>query len=237
MSGAVTVVITKDKIVHLDAVGLSDIAGRQPMQADNLFWLASMTKPVTAVAILMLQDEGKLKLSDPVWKYIPEFSGLGTPSGKPANFTIEQIMTHTSGLGEANSAAALNAKTLAGLIPLFISSPMQFEPGSKWSYCQSGINTAARIVEIVSDMSFDQFVQTRILDPLGMNNTTFYPDQKPALLKVTGYTKNKNGGALEAVALPSNVGREGVPPLGNAGLFLPALIMQGFARCSLMGFP
>ena len=82
LSGAVTVVVTKDKVLHLDATGLADIAAKKPMSPDSLFWIASMTKPVTAVAVLMLQDEGKLKVTDPVAKYIPEFAGLKTPSGQ-----------------------------------------------------------------------------------------------------------------------------------------------------------
>src|SRR5262249_39004982 len=110
ISGAVTVVVTKDKILHSDGTGLADIAQKQPMSQDSLFWIASMTKPVTAVAILMLQDEGKLKVGDPVEKYIPEFAGLKTPSGKPANLTLAQILTHTSGLGEAPREAAAQAR-------------------------------------------------------------------------------------------------------------------------------
>jgi CubicO group peptidase (beta-lactamase class C family) len=219
MSGAVTVVVTRDKIVHLDAVGLSDISRKEPMQPNSIFWIASMTKPITAVSILMLQDEGKLKITDQVAKYIPEFKGLRTPSGKLANLTINQILTHTSGLGEADPDKALRTKTLSDLIPLYLSVPMQYEPGAKWQYTQSGINVASRIVEVVSGMSFDKFVQKRIFDPLGMTNTTFYPSQKPSALRVTGYTKNKTTGILESVPLPSGFGIDGLPPLGNGGLF------------------
>ncbi len=219
MSGAVTVVISRNKIVHLDAIGLADISRKEPMQTTSMFWLASMTKPVTAAAILMLQDDGKLKITDLVMKYIPAFAGLRTPSGQLANLTISQILTHTSGLGEANPDAALKAKTLSDLIPLYLSVPMKYEPGTEWRYTQSGINVASHIVEVASGMSFDKFVQKRIFDPLGMTNTTFYPTQNPNALRVTGYSKNKNTGIPEAVPLPSNVGIEGLPPLGNAGLF------------------
>ena len=155
VSGVVTVVATREKVVHCEATGLADIAHNEPMRPDTLFWIASMTKPVSAVALLMLQDEGKLNVTDPVAKFIPEFSGLKTPSGKPANLTISQLMTHTSGLGEAGRSAASQAKTLADLIPAFLATPMQFEPGAQWRYTQSGINTAARIVEIASGMPFD----------------------------------------------------------------------------------
>jgi CubicO group peptidase (beta-lactamase class C family) len=219
VSGAVTVVATKDKFVHRQAIGVSDIAKATPMRPDTLFWIASMTKPITAVAVLMLQDEGKLNVTDPVAKFIPEFAALKTPSGQAANLTIAQLMTHTSGLGEADRAAAAEAHTLADLIPLFLAAPMQFEPGSQWRYTQSGINTAARIVEIACGMSFDLFVQKRILDPLGMKDTTFYPSRKPSLHLVVANTKNRSSGALEAVPPRGPIGLEGHPPLGNGGLF------------------
>src|ERR1700743_394397 len=118
-----------------------------------------MTKPITATAVLMLQDEGKLKVSDPVAKYLPEFANLKTPSGKPANLTITQIMTHTSGLGEASDAAVLSAKTLADLMPMYLAVPMQYEPGTQWKYTQSAINVAAHIIEVASGMRYEQFVE------------------------------------------------------------------------------
>jgi len=105
ISGAVTAVVTKDKVLALDTVGLADIARKKPMRSDTLFWIASMTKPITAVSILMLQDEGKLNVTDPVEKFIPEFAALKTPTGLPAHITIEQILTHTSGLGEGDTTA------------------------------------------------------------------------------------------------------------------------------------
>jgi len=217
--GAVTVVVTKDQLLHLDAMGLSDISSNEPMQPNSLFWIASMTKPITATAVLMLQDESKLRVTDPVAKYISAFAGLKTPSGKPANLTITQLLTHTSGLGEGTYEATQQAATLADLIPAFLASPMQYEPGTKWKYTQSGINVAARIVEVVSGMSFDQFVQKRILDPLGMTHTTFYPLKDPATRLVTGYVKNKETGGLEATHLSPGFGAPGHPPTGNGGLF------------------
>ena len=219
ISGAVTVVVTKDKIVHLNATGFSELASKKEMQPNSLFWIASMTKPVTATAVLMLQDEGKLHITDPVAKHIPEFASLKTPAGQPANLTIAQLLTHTSGLGEAASGAARDAHTLADLIPLFLAAPMQYEPGSKWRYTQSGINTAARIVEIASGISFDAFVQKRILDPLGMKDTTFYPAGDSSSPLVTAYTKNKTTGELEPAAQRSDFGKINHPPMGNGGLY------------------
>ena len=85
IAGAVTMVVSKDRVLHLESTGLADVAARKPMQADTVFWIASMTKPITATAVLMLQDEGKLDVHDPVAKYLPEFANLKTPSGQPAN--------------------------------------------------------------------------------------------------------------------------------------------------------
>jgi CubicO group peptidase (beta-lactamase class C family) len=235
ISGAVTVVATKDKVIHCDAIGLANVAKQEPMRTDSIFWIASMTKPVTAVALLMLQDEGKLNVADPVAKYIPEFAGLKTPSGQPANLTIAQMMTHTSGLGEADREAAANAHTLADLIPSYLAAPMQFEPGTKWRYTQSGINAASRVLEIVSGMTFDAFLQQRIFDPLGMKNTTFYPARKVSAHRVSIYRKNRTTGALEAAPGPSGFGAEGRPPLGNGGLFSSGPDYARFCQMLLAG--
>src|SRR5256884_5775968 len=199
IAGAVTVVVTKDKLLHLESTGLADVAAKRPMTPDTLFWIASMTKPITGTAMLMLQDEGKLNVADPVAKFLPGFADLKTPSGKPANLTITQILTHTSGLGEASGPDAQKAKTLADLVPLWLAAPMQYEPGEKWKYTQSGINAAGRIVEVVSGMTFDAFLQKRLFDPLGMTNTTFYPTAGQGARLATAYAKNKDTGLLEPV--------------------------------------
>jgi CubicO group peptidase (beta-lactamase class C family) len=220
IAGAVTIVLTKDKVVHLESNGYADLAAKRPIAPDSLFWIASMTKPITGVAVLMLQDEGKLNVTDPVAKYIPEFASLKTPSGQPANLTITQILTHTSGLGEASGPAAQSAKTLAELVPVWLAAKMQFEPGAQWKYCQSGINLAGRIVEVVSGMSFDAFLQKRLFDPLGMKDTTFYPTAAHKARLALGYTKNKDTGELAAVPPRGDYdGSRNRPPQGNGGLY------------------
>src|SRR5688500_368600 len=222
IAGAVTAVVTKDRVLHLETTGYADVAAKRPMRLDTLFWIASMTKPVTGVAILMLQDEGKLTVADPVAKYLPEFANLKTPSGKPANLTITQILTHTSGLGEASGDAAKQARTLAELVPVWLAAPMQFEPGEKWKYCQSGINLAGRIVEVISGQTFDAFLQQRLFDPLGMKDTTFYPTDGQKQRMVTAYAKNKDTGELAPVPPREGYGEREHPPQGNGGLFSTA---------------
>lgn len=235
ISGAVTAVASRDRLLHLEATGLADLAANRPMTTDTLFWIASMTKPVTGVAVLMLQDEGKLKTSDPVARYLPSFAELKTPSGKPANLTITQILTHTSGLGEADAAGAREARTLADLEKLWLAAPMQYEPGSQWKYTQSGINAAARIVEVVSGKPFDVFVQERIFDPLGMKDTTFYPTDPQRSRLVTAYTKNRDTGVLEVTPPRPDYGARNRPPLGNGGLYSTASDYARFARMLLRG--
>jgi CubicO group peptidase (beta-lactamase class C family) len=235
VAGTVTMVVTKDKVLHSESTGLADVATKRPMTPDRLFWIASMTKPITAAAVLMLQDEGKLQASDPVAKYLPEFANLKTPSGKAANLTITQILTHTSGLGEAGGPAARDAKTLADLVPLWLSEPMQFEPGKQWKYCQSGINAAGRIVEVVSGMTFDQFLQQRLFDPLGMKDTTFYPTDEQRARMATAYAKNKETGVLDAVPPRAEFGSRDRPPQGNGGLFSTARDYARFSQMLLAG--
>ena len=235
IAGAVTMVVSKDRVLHLESTGLADVAARKPMQADTMFWIASMTKPITATAVLMLQDEGKLDVHDPVAKYLPEFANLKTPSGQPANLTLIQILTHTSGLGEAGGPAAREAKTLADLVPLWLAATMQFEPGSRWSYCQSGINAAGRVVEVVSGMSFDAFLKKRLFQPLGMKSTTFYPDASERARQVTAYAKNATTGSLEAVPPRPEYGPRDRPPQGNGGLYSTAEDYGRFCQMLLGG--
>jgi CubicO group peptidase (beta-lactamase class C family) len=235
IAGAVTVVVNKDKVLHLESSGFADVATKRPMTPDTLFWIASMTKPITGVAILMLQDEGKLKATDPVSKYLPEFVSLKTPSGKPANLTITQILTHTSGLGEASGPEAQKAKTLADLVPLWLAVPMQYEPGEKWRYTQSGINAAARIVEVVSGMTFDVFLQKRLFGPLGMKSTTFYLTPENRMTLVTAYARNKDTNQLEAVPPRPEFGPRDRPPQGNGGLYSTATDYARFCQMLLNG--
>src|SRR5476649_2755713 len=127
VAGAVTLVATKDRVVHLAATGFAELEEKRPMATDTFFWIASCSKPFAAVAILLCQDDGKLSLADPVAKFIPAFANLKTPSGQPADLTIAQLMTHTSGLGEGSGAAIAQAHTLADLIPIYLAARMQYE--------------------------------------------------------------------------------------------------------------
>ena len=235
VAGSVTLVASGDRIVHIDAVGRADLAADQPMSSDQLFWIASMTKPVTGAAVMMMQEEGKLRIDDLVEKYIPEFASLKTAEGEAAKVSIRHLLTHTSGLAEMPGHGSRPVKSLAEAIPYYVNRPVAFKPGSKWVYCQSGINTAARVVEVVSGKTFDAFCDQRIFGPLGMKDTTFYPTKEQLARLAQSYARNKDG-ALEAAPLRMLGGpissRERMP-MANGGLFSTASDYHRFCKMLL----
>lgn len=220
ISGAVTLVVTKDRILHLKADGLADHTTARPMSTEAVFAIKSMTKPVTAIGLLMLQDAGKLAVTDPVATYLPAFADLLTPTGKPANLTIAQILSHTSGLGESRVTATTTE--LADLVRQSLAVPMQFEPGTRWKYTQSGIQTAGRIVEIVSGLTLDRYLSRQLFGPLGMKSTAFYPDGELQRQLVTVYAKAKDTGRIAALPVASDLALRNRPPLPNSGLYTTA---------------
>jgi CubicO group peptidase (beta-lactamase class C family) len=230
ISGAVTLVATRQGVADLQAVGKSNIESGEPMKTDAMFWVASMTKPVTATAILILQQEGKLSVDDPVAKYIPELGELKGPDGKPAVVTLKHLLTHTSGMvSEADGATLRSAHKLADLMPAYAKVPLKFTPGSKWEYCQSGINSLGRVVEVVSGKSLPEFFQERIFTPLGMKDTTFYPTEEQAKRIAVAYAKN--GDTLKAA--PRAVTKRDHFPAANGGLYSTASDYARFCQMLL----
>ena len=190
--GAVILVSQDGAIIQSQAYGYRDLARTSPMRKDSVFRLYSMTKTVTTVAVLMLMEEGKLSLDDPVEKYLPEFAGMrvfvGGSADKPelrpatAKITLHQLLTHTAGFATAGNEEAtklLERADLHGSADLAEFSerlskvPLAVEPGTRFRYDGTQIEVAARIVEVVSGQRFDDFVQQRILDPLRMHDTGF----------------------------------------------------------------
>jgi CubicO group peptidase (beta-lactamase class C family) len=236
VAGAVTLVADAARTLHLEAVGLADLAAGTPLQADTIFWIASMTKPVTATAVMLLQDEGKLSVEDPVGDYLPELAHLKTGDGVEHVVTLRHLLTHTSGMGEISDEEARASHTLAEVIPRYAAKPLQFVPGSRWMYCQSSINTAARIVERVSGQSFPEFLERRLFQPLGMKDTTFYlsPAQHERLAK--SYSRTP-AGELAEVPIFILLGKQPTDcdrfPAANGGLFSTAPDYARFARMIL----
>src|SRR5262245_35763904 len=186
IAGAVTIVARKGSVIHLSAQGVADVQSKQRMRTSNMFRIASMTKPVIGVATMMMVEEGKLRLNDPVWRYIPEFRGMkvgvlqsGGRRGEEPTFetvpaqreiTIRDLLTHVSGLGSGpmgNSDIAKVARKegekLSDYIPRLGKTTLEFQPGSRWAYSPgAGFETLGRIVEIASGLPLDKFVRTRI---------------------------------------------------------------------------
>lgn len=189
VAGVVTVVVTPDELVNSGAFGFADIEHDVRMQPNTIFWIASMTKPLTATAVLMLAEEGKLSIDDPASKYIPELGDMRMPDGQPVKpaITIKHLLTHTSGLPENTRQETRAAHDLQDLIAAFRVRPMQFAPGAKWQYCQTGINSLGRIIEVVSGKRFDEFLDERIIKPLDMKDTTFYPSAEQQKRIATSY--------------------------------------------------
>jgi predicted alpha-1,2-mannosidase len=189
LAGAVTLISDKDNNVYVKAVGYRDLASKAPMASNDLFWIASTSKPMTVTAFMMLVDEGKINVNDPVEKYLPEFKGqlvktkANDAAGSapvPANHPIlvREILSHTSGLPFKSAAqpGALDTLPLKQAVKSFAAEPLNFQPGTEYAYSNEGINTAARIIEVVSGMPYERFMQERLFTPLGMNDTTFWPN-------------------------------------------------------------
>lgn len=234
-AGTVTLVARRGKVMSLEAVGWQDIEAKTPMKADTIFQIASMTKPVTAIGIQMLEEEGKLSVEDAVEKHLPEFRGqqiilkkegstltLGKPS-RP--ITIKDLLTHTSGLrgGTPPGFADLYAKrnrTLAEATIAISQWPLEYEPGTKWAYCNTGIDTLGRIIEVCSGKSYEAFLEERLFKPLGMKDTFFYPTPEQKARVATLYKKDKDGLARSENFLGDAVG--GKFPLPAGGMFSTA---------------
>jgi len=190
-AGMVTLVAHKGEIVEFDAVGYTDIETRQPMTKENIFQLHSMTKPIVALAAMQLAEEGRLSLADAVEKHLPEFRGqtvivAANSDGsklvkKPTRpITIRDLMTHTAGMplnpppGIGELHGALH-KSLADVALVLSQQPLEFEPGTKWQYSNTGIAALGRIVEVVSGQALEIYMAKRIFEPLGMKDTYFFP--------------------------------------------------------------
>jgi CubicO group peptidase (beta-lactamase class C family) len=195
LAGAVTLVATRDRILYEQPAGYRDLAAKAAMPANAMFWIASTSKPMTVTAFMMLVDEGKVSVDDPVEKYLPEFrhqmvkaSDQGQDASNssasshlvPANHPIlvREILSHTSGLPFKSAAqpGALDTLSLKDSVLSFAAEPLNFQPGTNYSYSNEGIDTAARIIEVVSGMPYEQFMQQRLFWPLGMKDTTFWPN-------------------------------------------------------------
>ena len=231
ISGAVTLVAQRGKIVHLEAAGEADVAQHRPMAKDSIFAIASMTKPITATADMILQDEEKLSIDDLVSKYVPEFKEAKLADAKPnREITIRDLLTHTSGLtgGQGVRDGSLEKTAIE-----MSTRKLAFQPGSQWQY-SPGLTVCGRIIEVVSGIPYHEFLAKRILTPLKMTDTNFAltPAQQKRLALLYKPTADKKG--IEA-ATPQLFGN-GAPTYGpSGGLFSTATDMFRFYQMILNG--
>lgn len=205
IAGAVALVARHGKIAYLEPVGLQDLATRAPMDERTLFRIYSQTKAVTAVAVMMLQEAGKLRISEPVEKYLPEFAkaAVQTDGGGPRKpsrqITIEDLLLHTSGLSHRNDApyrqrqVRVRSQGLPQFVTNITQAPLMEDPGTRFRYSE-GTTVLGRVVEVVSGQSFDAFVTERILKPLGMNDTSFWVEGPAQARLATVYRVAPTGG-------------------------------------------
>lgn len=257
LSGIVTMTCQRGKIVQVNTLGLRDIESRSPMQRDTLFRLASMTKPITTSAVLMLMDEGKLKLSDPVTKWIPELANrrvlrkpdgpLGDTVRARRDITIEDLLTHRSGLGYGFTSVGPIARAYDAAIGRFPDSrsrstdeylaalgtlPLFYEPGERMNYGAS-TDVLGLMLERIEGKRLMDVLQARIFGPLGMKDTGFWVSPAKRDRLATLYQFDERKGALGKVVDGVTARNINDPPAvcsGGGGLISSADDYMTFAR-------
>lgn len=249
LAGAVTLVANKEKVLAIDTVGYSDVAAGVPMKADCLFWIASMSKPMTATALMMLVDEGKVNVDDPVEKYLPEFKGQmllaeqdkdHVTLKKPSRaILVRDVLSHTSGMPFMSRVEhKIDSWSLKEAAVSYALTPLNTEPGAKYAYSNAGINIAGRIIEVVSGMPYEDFMDKRLLKPLGMKDTTFWPSESKLKHLAKSYKPNTAKDGFEEIDVgqltyPLTDRKRGPSPAG--GYFSTAKDVGIFGRMLLNG--
>lgn len=250
LAGAVMLVADSKQILAHETVGWMDAEAKTPMQPNCLFWIASQTKPMTCVALMILAEEGKVNIDDPVEKYLPEFKGQMYIAEKDSKhqllkrpsrpMLLRDLMSHTSGLP---SKTAIMRPTLDSLpLELTVAAnamiPLQAEPGAKCIYSNPGINTVGRVVEAVSGMPYERFIEERLFRPLGMVDTTFWPNEEQVQRLAKAHRPAANKTSLEVTNIAplryplSDRTRHSFP---GGGLFSTALDLVRFYQMIACG--
>jgi CubicO group peptidase (beta-lactamase class C family) len=232
--GIVTLVAREGRVVDVYAAGFQDVDSRRPMRPDTIFRIASMSKAITSVGVMMLYEEGKLQLTDPISKYIPAFKGQrvaasaqgGAPTPARRDITIRDLLTHRSGLtygfldngavGSAYRSAGISdgltvtPGTIADNIEKLAAAPLVSQPGAEWHYSLS-TDVLGRLIEVVSGSAFDVFLRERIFKPLGMSDTSFEVSESKWSRFATVYAPDSNGG-IRAMKDPETFGNTVMSP-------------------------
>jgi CubicO group peptidase (beta-lactamase class C family) len=249
LAGAVALVADKNKVLSVEAVGFADIAAGKVMRQDNIFWIASQTKPMTAVAVMMLVDEGKISLDDPIEKYLPEFRGQMVVAEKDNEhivlrkpkhpITVRETLNHTSGLPfkSAIEEPTLDGLSLSSAVRSYAMTPLLSEPGTVYRYSNAGINTAARLIEVVAKVRYEDFMQQKLFDPLGMKDTTFWPNEAQSLRVAKSYRPDASKTNLAEFPISQLIhplsDRVHRFPMPAGGLFSTAIDTSLFCRMLL----
>ena len=249
LAGAVALVADKNKVLSVESVGFADIASGKVMKQDNIFWIASQTKPMTAVAVMMLVDDGKISLDDPIEKYLPEFRGQMVVTEKDNErivmrkpkhpITVRETLNHTSGLPfkSAIEEPTLDGLSLSSAVRSYAMTPLLSEPGTVYRYSNAGINTAARLIEVVGKVKYEDFMQQKLFDPLGMKDTTFWPNEAQSLRVAKSYRPDASKTNLTEFPISQLIypltDRGHRFPMPAGGLFSTAIDTSLFCRMLL----
>jgi len=242
LAGVVTLIARRGEVVNFDAYGKLDAATDVPVRTDSIFRLASMTKPIIGAAMMMLWEEGKWALDDPVAKHIPEFEGLkvrrkgGDPVPQTAPMTMRQLMSHSAGFGRTAEYqdANLRGGDLADMIATLSKMPLAFQPGTEWRYGPS-VDIQGYVIERLSEQGLDAFLQERLFGPLGMVDTGFWVD--PAKSARVSRIHHYVDGRIAAAGQDGNVFNTAKPKFlaGGGGLLGTAEDYWRFAQMILNG--
>ena len=249
LAGAVALAADKNKVLSVESVGFADIAAGKVMKQDNIFWIASQSKPMTAVAVMMLVDDGKISLDDPIEKYLPEFRGQMVVAEKnnehivlrkPKHpITVRETLNHTSGLPfkSAIEEPTLDGLSLSSAVRSYAMTPLLSEPGAVYRYSNAGINTAARLIEVVAKVKYEDFMQQKLFDPLGMKDTTFWPNEAQSLRVAKSYRPDASKTNLAEFPISQLIypltDRVHRFPMPAGGLFSTAIDTSLFCRMLL----
>ena len=252
LAAVMTMVARRGKVVHWEAVGTRDTATGDPVERNDIFRIYSMTKPVTSVAVMMLVEEGKVALDDPVSKFVPEFADVKVLAGDGERvaadrpMTVQHLLTHTSGLtyGFFGDSAVdrlynqANPLTLAEDLEDFgrrvAALPLIASPGARWNYSVS-TDILGRVVEVASGQAFDAFVEERILAPLGMDDTAFWVPEEKRGRFMANYARMGGGLVVADSPVDGQYTRPPAFPSGGGGLTSTASDYIRFAQMLLEG--
>lgn len=252
LAGVVTMISRRGKVVHFEKFGKMDLEADKEMQLDTLFRIYSMSKPIVTVAAMTLYEEGRFQLGDPVSKYLPEFKETkvlvdGKEVAQEREFTIKNLMSHTAGLTygffgdttvdrQYREAKILQNKDLEEMVGLLGKIPLQYQPGSRWQYSVA-VDVLGRLIEVVSGMPLDEFLQQRLFDPLEMKDSFFQVPKDKIDRFGTNHVYDKEKGELTVMDKPatSQYTKEVTFFSGGGGLISTATDYMRFCQMLLNG--